>query len=186
MGRAPGPDSYRSPTSARRLGRPFFSGYTSSAMEASARSTDQGISRNLFSSRGILMFVFLSCCWSIYEAVQHPSSRIRIPHHFLANYEIFGRLGSSIDILSYLLIALLMIELLRTSTTRLESVFSVAWIGPVVINPLRMLIPGCTSKVWWAEQVMTAAALLLSMIFLWRRSRSAASPAPAKTVEEIS
>ena len=118
-------------------------------MDANDKGPRHGIKRNVFRSRGFLVFIVLACCWSLVEDVRHTSARFHVPRHLIMNYEVFGSVGTIFDIFSYASIGLLLIALLRPSPGRLEALLSLAWIGPIVINPLRTVIPGFTSQIWW-------------------------------------
>ena len=125
--------------------------------------------RNVFRSRGFLVFIVLACCWSLVEDVRHTSARFHVSRHLIMNYEVFGSVGTIFDIFSYASIGLLLIALLRPSPGRLEALLSLAWIGPIVINPLRTVIPGFTSQIWWGRKLMmTSVAFLVSIALLCR------------------
>jgi hypothetical protein len=87
------------------------------------------------------------------------------------NYEVFGSVGTIFDIFSYASIGLLLVALLRPSPGTLEALLSLAWIGPILINPLRTVIPGFTSQISWAELMMTSVAFLVSIALLCRNRK---------------
>jgi hypothetical protein len=86
---------------------------------------------------------------------------------------VFGRAGWAIDVFCYIAVALLLIEMVRSTRDKVEIALFIGWVGPVVINPLRMAIPEYTSLIWWAEICLQTVFFLSSMIVLLRVIRKA-------------
>jgi hypothetical protein len=51
---------------------------------------------------------------------------------------------------------------------KVEIASFIGWVGPVVINPLRMAIPEYTTRIWWAEICLQTVFILAPIIVLLR------------------
>lgn len=138
---------------------------------SSSKSEHRSLTSALLDSRGFLMFLVLFSCWSLYRGVRHASSRFHVPHSFVMKHAFYGQAGWAIDLICYISVGLLLIGMVRSTRDTVEVVLFVGWVGPVVINPLKMLVPGHASIVWWVELGMGLVFFLASATVLVRLLR---------------
>jgi hypothetical protein len=137
-------------------------------MDTETDSERRDIGRAILRSRGLLIFFFLLSCLALYEDVRHVSSRFHVPRDFVIQHALPGRAGWTLDVICYVLVSILMVEMVRSAGEKVEMAFFIGLIGPIVINPLRMAIPRYTSVIWWVE-VGLEIVLFLSSTFLLLR-----------------
>jgi len=109
-------------------------------------------------SRGLLIFIVLVSGWSLYSMLRHMSTRFEVPRHFVTSIAVFGRAGVAIDLCIYLYVAWLGFLFVRLARDRVEKTWVACWIGQIVINPMKMLIPRYSYLIWWTE-------LFLALVF---------------------
>jgi len=122
----------------------------------------------LLRSRGVVIFLVLFSCWSLYRVVRRASSRFHVPHGFVMQHGVFGRAGWAIDVFCYIALVFLLVAMVRSTQDKVEIALFIGWVGPVVINPLRLAIPQYTARIWWAELCLQTVFILASMIVLLR------------------
>jgi hypothetical protein len=137
-------------------------------MDTNSESDPRGVSSALLGSRGVVIFLVLFSCWSLYRVVRHVPSRFHVPHDFVMQHGVFGRAGWAIDVFCYTALVLLLIAMVRSTRDKVEMALFIGWVGPVVINPLRMAIPEYTSSIWWVEICLQMVFILASIIVLLR------------------
>lgn len=140
-------------------------------MDTNTESEPGGLMSAFLRSRGVAVFLVLFSCWSLYRVVRHASSRFHVPHDFVMQHRVFGRAGWAVDVFCYIVVALLLIEIVRSTRDRVEIALLIGWAGPFVINPLRMAIPEYTAQIWWAEICLQTVFILASIIVLLRMIR---------------
>lgn len=126
------------------------------------------MSSELLGSRGIVIFLVLFSCWSLYRVIRRAPSRFHVPHDFVMQHALFGRAGWVIDVFCYTALVLLLIAMVRSTRDKVEMALFIGWVGPVLINPVRMAIPEYTSWIWWAEISLQSVFILASIIVLLR------------------
>jgi hypothetical protein len=127
-------------------------------------------------SRGFAVFLVLLSAWSLYSNIRHASARFHIPHHFVANYELFGRFGWAMDLLLYIGIVFLLFGFVTSTRIKIEMALFIGWVGPIVINPARMFLPRYTSEIWWVELCLTLVFFMTSIVVFLRLIRRRALP----------
>jgi hypothetical protein len=115
-----------------------------------------------------VIFLVLFACWSLYRVVRRAPSRFHVPHDFVMQHGVFGRAGWAIDVSCYIALTLLLAAMVRSTRDKVEIALFIGWVGPVVINPLRMAISEYTARIWWAEICLQAVFILASIIVLLR------------------
>ena len=80
------------------------------------------------------------------------------------------------DLCIYLYVGWLGFLFIRLARDRVERVWVACWIVPILINPLKMLIPKYSYTVWWAELFLTLVFFLATVaLFLkWKPSQTLA------------
>jgi hypothetical protein len=89
----------------------------------------------------------------------------------VTSFTLFGRAGSAIDIFIYLWGTWLGLLFVKTADDWKSRALFVGFIGPVAINPLKMLVPRYAFVVWWVEVLMNLLCLLASVALFHRRSK---------------
>jgi hypothetical protein len=131
----------------------------------------RGMRSALLGSHGVVIFLVLFSCWSLYRVVKRAPTRFHVPHDFVMQHVVFGRAGWAIDVFCYIALVLLLIAMVRSTRDKVEIALFIGWVGPVVINPLRMAIPKYTSRIWWVEICLQTVFILASIIVLLRVMR---------------
>ncbi len=137
-------------------------------MDTNTESDPSGMKSALLGSRGVVIFLVLFSCWSLYRVISHAPARFHVPHGFVMQHGVFGRAGWAIDVFCYTALVLLLIAIVRSIRDKVEMALFIGWVGPVVVNPLRMAIPEYTSSIWWVEICLQTVFVLASIIVLLR------------------
>ncbi len=143
-------------------------------MEITGQPEHRSLPQSFTIPRGFLIFMILASSWSLYSMLRHVSARLEVPHHFVASFDLFGRAGVAIDLCIYLYVAWLGFLFVRLARDWLERVWVGGWIAPIVINPLKMLIPRYSYMVWWAELFLAIVFFLatVAMFLNWKPRRT--------------
>ncbi len=114
--------------------------------------------------------------WSLYSMLRHESARFQVPHHFVTSFEIFGRVGGVIDLCLYLWLIWLVVAFRRLARDWVERVWLACWIAPILVNPIKMLIPKYSFIVWWVVLFLTLVFFLATVaLFLrWKPNKTLA------------
>jgi hypothetical protein len=150
-------------------------------MDPRAHSDHESFEGAITRSRGFVIFLILLSCWTLYLKFRHLSARFHVPHNFVVSFKEFGRAGAAIDLFFYLVVTLIGISFVKAAGNWLDRALFVGWIGPVVLNPLKMLVPRHASVVWWINLVLNLVFCLVSVAVFLRLSKinnSASSIAP--------
>jgi hypothetical protein len=125
--------------------------------------------------RGFLVFMAPVAGWSFYTMLRHPSARFLVPHYLVMSFAAYGRVGRIIDLCVYLLIWMLAI-LVKSARNTIERAWWICWIGPILLNPLKILIPIYAYIVWWAELFLTLIFFLATIALLleWKPNQTLA------------
>jgi len=75
------------------------------------------------------------------------SSRSHVPRYYSIQHALPGRAGWTLDLICYVLVSILMVEMVHSAGEKAEMAFFIGLMGPIVINPLRMAIPRYTSVI---------------------------------------
>lgn len=104
------------------------------------------------------------------------SERFEVPRHMVGDFEALGRFGAAFDVLTYLLFAWFLVSIVRWGRNGVERVWLACWISPILINPLKMLIPKYSYVVWWAELFLALAFFLatIALFLRWKPSKTLA------------
>ena len=137
-------------------------------MDTNTECEFRGMKSALLRSRGVVICLVLFSCWSLYRVIRRAPSRFHVPHDFVMQDGVFGHAGRAIDVFCYIALALLLVAMLRSTRDKVEIALFIGWVGPVVINPLRMAIPQYTARIWWAEICLQTVFILASIIVLLR------------------
>src|ERR1700745_1836859 len=120
-------------------------------MHASEELEGRSLRNSLIGSRGLAVFLILLSAWSLYASVRHPSARFHIPHDLVMQHGVFGRVEWVMDLFVYLGVTFLLFAFVTSTRDKVEMALVIGWMGPIVINPTRMLVPNHTSAIWWVE-----------------------------------
>lgn len=140
-------------------------------METSAQREHKGIGQLLSSHRGFVILVTLLSCWSLYIRLQNVAGRFHVPHNFVTSFTEFGRVGIAIDLFFYLWVTWLGLWFVKSADDWVSRAMIVGFIGPLAINPLKMIVPRYAFAVWWVELLMNLLCLLASVAVFQRQSR---------------
>jgi hypothetical protein len=157
-------------------------------MEISGQSERPNTENPFTTFRGLLTFIVLVSGWSLYSMLRHMSTRFGVPRHFVGQFLALGHFGPVFDVCSYLLFAWFFVSIFQWGRDRAERIWAACWIAPILINPLKMLIPRYSYMVWWAELFLELVFFLATIaLFLnWKpgpplarcRARFSAVPEP--------
>jgi hypothetical protein len=134
-------------------------------------------------SRGFAFFMIFLSAWSFYSKLKHASSRFHVPHNLVASFEVYGKAGGLIDLLIYLFMTWLLIAFVKSAHNWIDRILFASWIGPVVVSPIKMIVPQYCFVIWWIQLFMTMVFLLASIAVFLRLSRrgSQTTPTPASS-----
>ena len=145
-------------------------------MGTSAQQEHLGIGQLLSSRRGFVVLIVLLSCWSLYLKYRNPSARFHVPHSFVTSFTEFGRAGIAIDLFTYLWVVWLGLLFVKSAEDWVSRALFVGFIGPVAINPLKMLVPRYAFVVWWVELLMNLLCLLASVAVFQRLGKMKSAP----------
>ncbi|HEX4582523.1 MAG TPA: hypothetical protein VH139_10700 [Acidobacteriaceae bacterium] len=161
-------------------------------MRTSVKSESRDPWPMLVESRGIAIFLILSACWTLYLSVRHLSARFLLPHYFAIKCNLFGSsgwafgsIGWAVDIFVYMTIAYLFFSLLQSLRDKVLRGLIIGLIGPVLINPVKMLVPKYASVIWWIELCLTMMFFVTSLILLFRTVRRNSVPGVSPDTDEV-
>ena len=123
-------------------------------------------------SRAFAALLVLAAFWSLILRIRHLSDRLRVPHNFVITPIWNGSMGRVMDLSIYLGMAALSICLFTETRDRLDRVLLAACFAPLVINPLKMLLPAYASMIGWLELACTMIFSLVSVAVFLRLCRS--------------
>jgi hypothetical protein len=146
-------------------------------MEISSPPEQRGLPQAFMIPRGFLIFMIVASGWSLYSMLRHVSTRFEVPHRFVNSFDLFGRAGIVIDLCTYLYVTWLGFLFVRLARVWLERVWVTCWIGQILINPLKMLIPQHSFVVWWIE-LSFAMVLFLATVALFLQWKPNQNPRP--------
>jgi hypothetical protein len=120
--------------------------------------------------RGFLIFMIVVSGWSLWRDLKHISRRFDVPRHMVGSFVAWGRFNAAFDVLTYLPFTCFFVSLVRSEQSRAERVWLALWISPILINPLKMLIPRYSNAIWWAELFLELVFLLaaIAMFLNWK------------------
>lgn len=145
-------------------------------METKGQDGYRRIGDSFSSHRGFVTVLMLVSCWSLYLSFHHAAGRFHVPHHFVTSFTVFGWWGVVLDLFFYLWVSCLGLWFIKTSNDWASRVMFIGFIGPLIINPLKMIMPGYVSPIWWIELLMTLLCLLASIAVLQKRSKMPSAP----------
>jgi hypothetical protein len=120
-------------------------------MHTNTESERGGMGSTMLRSRRFVILLVLFSCRLFYRAIRRPDSRFHVPRDFVMQHSIFGRAGLALDVFCYIAVVFVSTGMVRSTRNKAEALLFIGWVGPVVINPLRMAIPIDTSWIWWVE-----------------------------------
>jgi hypothetical protein len=123
-------------------------------------------------SRAFAALLLLAAVWSLYLRLRHLSQRLKVPHNYLIAPPLLGSAGRVLDLSTYVAMAALAICLVTETRDRLDRVLLVACFAPVVIDPLKMLLPAYAASIWWVELGCTLVFTLAAVAVFLRLSQS--------------
>ncbi len=126
-------------------------------------------------SRAFAALLVMAAAWSLCLRLYHIAQRLWLPSHFLIVPPLSGSMGRVIDLATYLAMAALSLCLFAETRDRLDRLLLVACFAPVVLNPLKMLIPAYAAAIWWIELACSMAFVLTSIAVFLRLCRPAAT-----------
>ncbi|HEY3989005.1 MAG TPA: hypothetical protein VGM02_06885 [Acidobacteriaceae bacterium] len=164
-------------------------------MPTSLESESRDPWQMLVESRGVAIFLTLSACWTLYLSVRHLSARFLIPHYFAIKCNLFGSsgwafgsIGWTLDVFVYMGTAYLFFSLLDSLRDKVLRGLIIGSVGPILINPVKMLVPKYASAIWWIELCLTMMFFVTSLVLLLRtvRRNSVSGVSPDTSVSDVS
>lgn len=140
-------------------------------MDKGAQREDKGIGQLLSSHRGFVVLVICLSCWSLYLKLRNLAWRFRVPHDFVTSFAVFGRFGLAMDLFFYVWVTWLGLWFIENSNDWVCRTMFIGFIGPIAINPLKMVAPHYAFVVWWVEFLMNLLCLLASVAVFQRQSK---------------
>lgn len=141
-------------------------------MEISGQPERRELPQSFTIPRGFLIFMIIASGWLLYSRLRHMSTRFEVPRHFVGQFEPLGHIGLVLDVCTYLFFAWFFVSIFRWRKGGTERVWAACWIAPILINPLKMLIPRYSYVVWWAELFLALVFFLanISLFLDWKPS----------------
>jgi hypothetical protein len=138
------------------------------------------------------IFMTLLACWTLYKSVRHLSARFLVPHYFAIKCNLFGSsgwafgsIGWAVDIFVYMTIAYLFFSLLESLRDKVLRGLIIGFVGPILINPVKMLVPKYASAIWWIELCLTMMFFVTSLVLLLRTLRRSSVRDSSPDSEEV-
>jgi hypothetical protein len=144
-------------------------------MNSTERSRLHGIKDTFVSSRGFLICTALYSAYSLYFKLQHASARFQVPHNLIGSFAVYGRADRILDLFFYLFMTYMLVMFLRSANDAIGRILLASWIAPIVINPLKILLPMYCSTIWWLQLLMRIAFFVVSIAALIRAIQRAPS-----------
>jgi hypothetical protein len=145
-------------------------------MDANEELEHRSPGKVLIRSRGFAVFLILLSAWSLYTSIRNASARFHISHNLVTHHALSGRLGWAMDLFVYFAFIFLLIGFVSSTRDKVEMALFIGGIAPIVINPARMLVPQCTSGIWWIELCLTLVFFVTSITVFWRLIRRHSTP----------
>ena len=82
----------------------------------------------------------------------------------------------AIPLFVYLGVTFLLFAFVTSTRDKVEMALVIGWMGPIVINPTRMLVPNHTSAIWWVELCLTLVFFVTSITVFLRLIRGQSMP----------
>ena len=138
--------------------------------EISGQSKRRELPQSFTIPRGFLIFMIMASGWSLYAMLRHMSTRFEVPRHFVISFAVFGRAGVFVDLCIYLYVAWLGFLFAKLARDWVERAWVAFGIAPILINPIKMLIPRYSHAVWWAEVFLGLMFFLatIAMFLNWK------------------
>lgn len=140
-------------------------------MSDSEASRQNGIDPSFFGGRNFLICMILLSSWSLYLKLRHSSGRFNVPHDLVSSFAIYGVLDRPLNLFFYLFIGWLFIEFVRAARSWTVRILVTTWIAPVLLNPLKMLIPKYCFVVWWVQLLAAIVFFVVSIAAFTRRAQ---------------
>jgi hypothetical protein len=160
--------------------------YLWTSMDASEELDRRSPKNALIRSRGFALILVLLSAWSLYASVRNASARFHVPHNLVMHHALSGRPGWAMDLFVYLGVTFVLVGFVSSTRDKVEMALFIGGIGPIVINPARMLVPKYTSAIWWVELCLTFVFFVTSVIVFSRLIRRRSMPGELPNSDQVS